>query len=150
MTITSQKNYKERGKMAQYMTDETQALKTLSDTIKLFDNSEKNNCLLIDELKELEKKQMDISHQVELEEDKSDGRKLELFNRMENLRKQRRIVKDNIDFNHAIKTFSKENKVLKQKIINLIKELEAKLSFRDERVYHSKTDIVDYHTEKIR
>ena len=136
--------------MTRYMTDETQALKTLSDTIKLFDNSEKNNCLLIDELKELEKKQMDISHQVELEENKSDNRKLELFNRMENLRKQRRIVKDNIDFNHAIKTFSKENKFLKQKIIDLIKELEAKISFREERVYHSRTNIVDCYTEKIR
>ena len=79
--------------MTRYMTDETQALKTLSDTIKLFDNSEKNNCLLIDELKELEKKQMDISHQV---------------------------------------------------------ELEAKISFREERVYHSRTDIVDCYTEKIR
>ena len=82
------------------MLNETKALEVLRSVINLLNESEKNNCILIDDLKELENKQMDISHQIELENGKTDARKLELFNRMEDLRKQRRILKDNIDFNY--------------------------------------------------
>ena len=69
---------------------------------------------------------------------------------MEDLRKQRRVLKDNIDFNYSIKEFSKNNKILKLKINELIESLEKKLWFREERVYHSRTDIVDNFTDKIR
>lgn len=132
------------------MLDETKALEVLRSVINLLNESEKNNCILIDDLKELENKQMDISHQIELENGKTDARKLELFNRMEDLRKQRRILKDNIDFNYSIKEFSKNNKILKLKINELIESLEKKLWFREERVYHSRTDIVDNFTDKIK
>ena len=132
------------------MLDETKALEVLRSVINLLNESEKNNCILIDDLKELENKQMDISHQIELENGKTDTRKLELFNRMEDLRKQRRVLKDNIDFNYSIKEFSKNNKILKLKINELIESLEKKLWFREERVYHSRTDIVDNFTDKIR
>lgn len=132
------------------MLDETKALEILRSMINLLNESERNNCILIDELKELENKQMDISHQIELENGKTDARKLELFNRMEDLRKQRRILKDNIDFNYAIKEFSKNSKAIKWKINELIDTLEKKIWFREERVYHSRTDIVDNFTEKIR
>ena len=98
------------------MLDETKALEVLRSVINLLNESEKNNCILIDDLKELENKQMDISHQIELENGKTDARKLELFNRMEDLRKQRRVLKDNIDFNYSIKEFSKNKKIMKLKI----------------------------------
>ena len=53
------------------MLDETKALEVLRSVINLLNESEKNNCILIDDLKELENKQMDISHQIELENGKT-------------------------------------------------------------------------------
>lgn len=125
------------------MLDESKAMDTLREMINLMNESEKNNCILIDELKDLENKQMDISHLIELDNTKSDERKIKLFNCMEDIRKKRRIIKDNIDFNYEIKKFSKDNKQIKQQINDLINCLEKKLWFRKERVYHARTDIVD-------
>ena len=119
---------------------EERILDILEDILRILDNAEKNNCKMIDKLKYSEKKQADLAHLIEFEPDKSDKRKIELLEQIEKIRKERRNIKDDIDFNHSLKEFSKNNKKI---IKSLFDELKNKVKSRENRVYHPRTNILD-------
>ena len=118
---------------------EDRIIEILVDMIDLLNESEINNCKLIDILKDLEAQQNDLSHKIELEDNKTDERKLELLEQFETIRKKRRKVKDQIDFNYPIKQFSKNNPQVKSQLRYIVNKLNKKQQFRETREYHEKT-----------
>jgi len=108
--------------------------------IKILDCAERQNCELIDLMKEMENEQLDILHEFELDKFyRTEGHRK--ARRLKKIRQTRRVAKDMIELYLPIKEFSKDNRKMKQALRDVVEKVRHVICEQSTRVYQPRADM---------
>ena len=115
-------------------------LKIIESFIEMLDRAEKQNCELIDLMKEMENEQLDILHEFELDKFyRTEGHRK--ARRLKKIRQTRRVAKDMIGLYLPIKEFSKDNRKMKQVLREVVEKVRRVIEEQSTRVYQPRADM---------
>lgn len=119
--------------------------KLLCEMKYLFENVEKVNSNLKTDLRNIEAEQLDILHEIELT-DLKPSEMLKIYRRLKRVRRERRVIKDKLDFISTLKGFTdKYNNSLKiySDLGTLFKNINNLKSYWENRKYKPRSKIED-------
>ena len=109
-------------------------LEVIQAFLDLLDTAEKQNCELIDLVKECDNEQQDLLHEFELDKFyRDEGHRK--ARRLQRVRQTRRVAKDTIELWMPMKEVSKANKKLKQMLNEVIGQVKHKVYEHNTRIY---------------
>lgn len=111
----------------------------INEFLSLLDESEKQNCELIDLIKELENEKLDALHEVELSKVyRNEGYKQ--YRKIKGILKKRRVAKDTLALWLPIKDFAKNNRKLKMDLKSTMDSVNKIIKEQNTRVYTPRSD----------
>ena len=111
----------------------------INDFLSLLDESERQNCELIDLIKELENERQDALHEVELNKVyRNEGYKQ--YRKIKGILQKRRMAKDTLALWLPIKDFAKNNKKLKNELKSTMDSVNKIIKEQNTRVYTPRSD----------
>lgn len=109
-------------------------MKKIENFLELLDTAKKQNVKFIGKVHEMNAQQQDILHELELKKFYSmeGAQKAKL---LQQLRQQRRAIKDTLDLWRPLKEFVNRHPELKEELVGVLKDVDSIIKMQNHRVY---------------
>lgn len=109
--------------------------KKILDFIDILDTAKKQNVKLIDAVHDMNNKQQDILHEIEITK-MYNSKGVHTLNELKRLRQERRVAKDTLDLWRPIKEFANKHPELKEELKDVLKKINEVINIQTSRVYY--------------